>query len=1281
MFPSNILNVVRNLAAFLFGMIFIADCPSWGADWPMWRYDAARSAASPHSLPERLQLHWSLALPPLEPAWEEPVNRDRMPYDRAYEPIVLDKTLFFASSRSDRLTALSVTDGSERWRYYAEGPVRLPPVAADGKVYFAADDGMLVCLDAQEGKLLWERRGGPTARKVLGNGRFISIWPVRGGPVISEGRIYFGAGIWPFEGCFLFCVDANTGQTVWENAEFASEFQAQPHGGSYSFAGVAPQGALALVGERLIVPGGRSTPAGFNRNTGRLEYFHFQGSPGIGGFKVSGKLEGGSHVAGSGDFYLNHRGINTVLYQTEKGHACRIWRRTTYPVLDGGIVYLSGKTLEAYRLEDFREKPADAKPLWEMEIDASGALIKAGNRLYAAGKSKIIALELQSEGPPSVAREIPVEGTVVRLLAAAERLFAVTLEGSILAFGAEETEPVALRDGATAPTQTAPADDVVETLLSRAALSKGYCLVPAVQDASVAKMIAGNSGLRVLLLEPESVRAEALRRDLDEAGLYGARGAVLRGTPSGLELPPYAFALAVCEAAPDWSEFEREITAVYQSLRPYGGTLCIPAAEESDAASLVERLNALALPRAEVATDEGWVFLTRNGPLEGAGTWTHQYGDITNTVKSDDTRVRLPLGLLWFGGNSHIDTLPRHGHGPPEQVLGGRLFIQGTDSLSARDVYTGATLWKRIFEDLGTEGIYYDSTYRSDPLDTTYNQVHIAGANARGTNFVVTPEGVHIVMQDRCEMLDPATGQTLRTFRLPSHEDAEDSSRPTWGFVGVYEDILLAGSSVMKFSTQFGIKPTVWENFDHASSKRLVAMNRHDGRILWIKEANHAFRHNTIIAGGGKVFCVDRLPDPILAQLSRRGEAVDAKPVLSALDAWTGETLWENTDAAFGTFLSYSDKHDLVVQGGRPSRDMVAGEPDKRLNTIRGADGSVLWDKEITYGGPCILHGETLYTNAVRADGAAIHLLTGEPVRFEHPLTGELIPWTYHRTYGCNTVIAAENLLTFRSGAAGFCDPRTGGTGNFGGFKSGCTPNLVAADGVLNAPDYTRTCTCSYQNQTSLALVPRDDLDYWTYHRFPLYVGNPTPIRRLGLNFGAPGDRFDGETLWLDYPSVGGSSPDPEVTVEGDIRYVRRDSRRMEPNSGSPPWLSASWAEGIRSIAIRLVPEEWTETAPDKPDEGAPPGSDRPRRLLYTVALHFVEPDPQKRLGQRRVNVSLQGERVLEDFDVLKQAAQPNRGIVRVFQGIAVEDVLRVEIEAVAGEPVLCGIGIARETR
>ena len=47
-----------------------------------------------------------------------------------------------------------------------------------------------------------------------------------------------------------------------------------------------------------------------------------------------------------------------------------------------------------------------------------------------------------------------------------------------------------------------------------------------------------------------------------------------------------------------------------------------------------------------------------------------------------------------------MDVLPRHGHGPGEQVIDGRLIIQGINSLSARDVYTGRVLWKREFEQL-----------------------------------------------------------------------------------------------------------------------------------------------------------------------------------------------------------------------------------------------------------------------------------------------------------------------------------------------------------------------------------------------------------------------------------------------------------------------------------------------------------------------------------------------------------------------------------------------------
>ena len=45
------------------------------ADWPMARYDANRSGASPAKLPARLQLQWVRSYPKLEAALKEQANR------------------------------------------------------------------------------------------------------------------------------------------------------------------------------------------------------------------------------------------------------------------------------------------------------------------------------------------------------------------------------------------------------------------------------------------------------------------------------------------------------------------------------------------------------------------------------------------------------------------------------------------------------------------------------------------------------------------------------------------------------------------------------------------------------------------------------------------------------------------------------------------------------------------------------------------------------------------------------------------------------------------------------------------------------------------------------------------------------------------------------------------------------------------------------------------------------------------------------------------------------
>lgn len=173
------------------------------------------------------------------------------------------------------------------------------------------------------------------------------------------------------------------------------------------------------------------------------------------------------------------------------------------------------------------------------------------------------------------------------------------------------------------------------------------------------------------------------------------------------------------------------------------------------------------------------------------------------------------------------------------------------------------------------------------------------------------------------------------------------------------------------------------------------------------------------------------------------------------------------------------------------------------------------------------------------------------------------------RAYGCNTVVASEHLLTFRSGAAGYYDLSShSGTGNLGGFKSGCTSNLIIANGVLNAPDYTRTCSCAYQNQTSLALVHMPEMEMWTYSRIGSETETGNQLKRVGVNFGAPGDRRSEEgALWLEHPRVGGESPAVSIGVEGgDVEYFRRHSSAVSGEGLA--WVEASGIMGPATISI-----------------------------------------------------------------------------------------------------------------
>ena len=1247
--------------------------PAFAADWPEWRCDARRSAASPENLPADLHLEWVRRLPAPAPAW--PASQTKLQFDASYEPVVAGKRLFVGSMVSDRLTAYDTATGKELWRFYCDGPVRLAPVADKDKVYVVSDDGFLYCLDAAAGRLVWKFRGGPADRRVLGNDRLISTWPARGGPVLIDGTIYFAAGIWPFMGTFIHAVEAETGRTFWTNSGSGAAYTVQQHG-SAAFAGAAPQGYLAVAGDSLLVSGGRTVPAVYDRADGALHYFLVssrQFGKGAGGYEVVASAEaffngGAAYVLKNGDglckldaALANKAAAAEKKPAKDKDEGDAAAPAAGPPVLadDCAIVMIGGNLLAyADRPETSRPRPGStghaaqtALPVrWRATVDPtlSRLHLKAGGRFYASGPGgRIAALEIPAGGGAArIAWEGRVDGDVWTLLAADGRLFAVTRQGGLYAFGAAQQPVRTLAEPAADP--PAPPDRwsaAAQVLLRQSDAREGYGVVLGVGTGRLIEELLRQSSLRLIAVDPDEKKIAALRDRLDRAGLYGRRVAAHVGDPAAFPLPPYLAGLVACEdtASAGLARGVAFVRTVFSSLRPYGGRACLalPASAHADFARAVAEAG---LEKPTLRREGEWTILAREGALPDSADWTHQYADVANTVVSQDARVRAPLGLLWFGGPPNDPVLPRHGHGPTPQVIDGRLLIEGRHMLRAVDVYTGRLLWQQELKDIGQ---YYDNTS------------HQPGANEIGSNYACASDGIYVAHGTDCVRLDPATGRILSRWPLPSRQAADGG---VWGYVGIYESLLIATAGPLNITHKSekvaaDKQPRVlWTEGSpparySAGSRWLLGLDRSTGKVLWEKEAAGEFRHNAIAAGGGKVFCFDALTDRRRSAFGGRGLQPAAPPTLYALDARTGRTVWEARENVAGTWLGYSAAGDILLHAGSKERDRAPDESGAGMVAYRGADGHVLWRNDVRYAGPCLLDGDTII-----AQTKAFDLRTGRPKTHPHPLTGEPIQWSFQRNYGCNTIIGSLNLLTFRSAAAGFYDLRTdSGTGNLGGFKSGCTSNLVVADGVLNAPDYTRTCTCSYQNQCSLALVHDSDAELWTFNALPPAAG---PIRRIGVNLGAPGDRpADNGTLWLEWPVVGGPSPKFTLTTD-PAKPETFCLHSLQILSGDLRWVAASGATGLKRLVLEL-------------GKG---GAERPS----TVRLCFAEP-ADRAAGQRVFSVRIQGKEVLKDFDIVREAGGPRRAVVREFRGVRAGGTLQLDFTATAGEPLLCGLEVVAE--
>jgi hypothetical protein len=233
--------------------------------------------------------------------------------------------------------------------------------------------------------------------------------------------------------------------------------------------------------------------------------------------------------------------------------------------------------------------------------------------------------------------------------------------------------------------------------------------------------------------------------------------------------------------------------------------------------------------------------------------------------------------------------------------------------------------------------------------------------------------------------------------------------------------------------------------------------------------------------------------------------------------------------------------------------------------------------------------------------------------------------------------------MFFRSGFIGYYDLyNDSGTRHFAGQRLGCWINAIPGNGLVMIPEASAGCVCQFSIASTVVMEPKTENRSWGIFSA---VGPTTPVKRMGINFGAPGDRKDQSGHeWLGYPR-----PSTRERLElvfnvkheiaaGGGWYSRNTESYAIQNTGAP-WLYTSGVRGLKRLELPLL-------GPGDPES------------KYTVKLHLaaLNTDPSAAF-----EVRLQGQTVAQDIDVQRESGL-NQATVKEFPGIPVGRNLLVEL-------------------
>lgn len=969
-------------------------------------------------------------------------------YDYAFAPVVAGHRLFFGSSTDEAVFCLDTTTACTNWVTYTEGAVRFAPIVDGNRLIVASDDGCLYALDVATGAVVWRRPVAPTTGYCIGNGRPISAWPIRGGPVLHNGLIYCAVGVFPEQKVYLAAVKAEDGSLAWRKEV--------PY---------ALSGQMLVDGDLLWATTHRTAPAQFKLADGspviaKPPALYGRGASQI--WAADGRPMWGPDEGGMLFLQLS-REKPTIKTQRETGLLGTLtmldgWTartsdrqffliqddrilavplagfRAALPGEHNGVVPAFSKLMGALADEDdaLRQRLEKAAA-WSKALpvgDAYRTALVAGDLLILGGNKKVTAF---NAGTGAEIWTGAVEGQAGALAVADGAVYASTDTGKLYCFRANAGPVVTHQPVVRDPW---PEKKELGKVVAEADRRRGVCVVLGGGDGQLAAAIARQSEFFVIVLEPDAAKIARQRANLSQAGLYGSRVVVRHETGQTLGAYPFGFANLVVADGP----VPYESAAVERLVQPYGGTAVLAGK------------------------------VTHRGALPGAGQWLSANGPLANTMNSTETHVPADTGALrlqWFGAPYAGDTADRHSVPLTPLFQNGIVFLAGkTNTLTGIDAYNGTILWK-----------------------TTMPKRLLASHNPSPMTCAADGRHVFTLNGAECVQLDAITGQKVATL-------GEVTAGCDWGYVGNAGNFLIGTSqdkAVAEYASgktrgQVTANNTLWTS-QPSVSRDLFVYDLGSRRKLWTHTGGRIINSTITVAEGRVYFTESRSP----AALSDKTGLVKMFDLISraeivALDLATGQVLWRqpvtrelNQPMQWLMYLTATDGKLLATR-----TYFVGDTRGYDFEAFDAATGRSLWTQwwpaeytgmafGLAYGKNSlstrpIIVGDKFYIRVnfhrdTKGDVTGFDLHTGKPVGKSAPAGSN--------DAGCSVAIGSANALYYRDYMHVAFDLRTSETHRLTGVtRPACWPDTLPVGGLIVAPEGSAYCSCGLSYAMSFALAP-----------------------------------------------------------------------------------------------------------------------------------------------------------------------------------------------------------------